>query len=272
MSKKVSTIILDWAGTTVDFGCFAPVNAFIKAFEAFGITPTMEETRAPMGMEKRAHVAKMLEGERLATLWVEKHGSAHTEKDVNEIYKKFEPALFKTLTEYTDPIPGVLATVLELRKMKITIGSTTGYTTEMMDIVIPEAKKKGYSPDCVICPEDVGRGRPYPYMIWRNLEKLRVMDIREVVKVGDTIADIEEGKNAGCISVGVLKGSSMLGLSEKEFADTPMVVIKKLLEEAEAKYIESGADYVIEDITELPELIMSINAGGQSCDCYQYLN
>ena len=259
MCKKVSAIILDWAGTTVDYGCFAPVNAFVKAFEVYGITPTMDETRAPMGMEKRAHVAKMLEGERLSAQWVEKHGRAHTKDDIDNIYREFEPVLFKTLHNYTDPIPGVLETVHRLREMGIVIGSTTGYTIEMMDIVEACALEKGYSPDCLICPENVGAGRPYPYMIWRNLEKLRIMDIRNVVKVGDTAADMEEGKNAGCICVGILKGSSMVGLSEKEFAETPQIEIDRFFAEATKKYTEAGADYVINEMIALPKLIESIN-------------
>jgi len=270
LSKKTLAIILDWAGTTVDFGCFAPVNAFISAFEAYGITPTFDETRAPMGMEKRAHVEKMLEGKRLAALWKEKHGRPHTKGDIDKIYKKFEPALFETLADYTDPIPGVLATVKKLREMGFVIGSTTGYTSEMMDIVVSCARDKGYVPDYVVCPEDVGNGRPYPYMIWHNLKKFRVGDVRNVIKVGDTAADIEEGKNAGCISVGVLKGSSMLGLSEKEYEDIPFIDLERLLKKARAKYIEAGADHVIEDITELPELIVTLNANVHNCDCYKY--
>ena len=272
MKKGISAIILDWAGTTVDYGCFAPVNAFIKAFEAFGITPTMDETREPMGMEKRAHAAKMLEGDRLAALWLEKYGRTYTKEDIDGIYGKFEPALFETLSDYTDPIPGVIETVKTLREMGLIIGSTTGYTKKMMDIVAPLAKEKGYYPDCLICPEDVGSGRPYPYMVWRNLEALRVQDVRSVVKIGDTAADMEEGKNAGCICVGILKGSSMLGLSEREYAEMPFVDLYKLHSEARAKYNKAGADYVIEDITELPELIKKLNSNVRSCDCYQYLN
>jgi len=143
--------------------------------------------------------------------------------------------------------------------MGILIGSTTGYTKKMMEIVAPLAKEKGYYPDCLICPEDVGIGRPYPYMIWRNLEKLNVMDVRNVVKIGDTAADMEEGKNAGCICVGVIKGSSMLGLSEKEYAQTPPPEADKLTAQAHSKYIDAGANYVINEITALPKLIESIN-------------
>ena len=259
---KVNAIILDWAGTTVDYGCFAPVNAFIKAFEEFGLTPTIDETRAPMGMQKRAHIAKMLESEQLAAQWVEKQGKPHTSEDIDKIYALFEPNLFSTLEDYTNPIPGAIETVQKIRDMGIKIGSTTGYTRAMMDVVVPSAAKKGYSPDFVVAPDECGNvGRPYPYMIWRNLEQLKVCDIRNVVKIGDTAADMEEGVNAGCICVGVLKGSSMLALSEEEVNTMPEVQLEALLKKAEQEYLDAGADYVIRDITALPELIKLIEKG-----------
>ena len=253
-------IILDWAGTTVDYGCFAPVDAFIEAFKAFGITPTMDETREPMGMQKRAHIKTMLEGKRLASLWQKKTGAAPTQKDIDAIYETFEPALFKVLERYTDPLPGAVETVNQLREMGILLGSTTGYTRPMMDVVEPLAKAKGYAPDCLVCPDEVGDiGRPFPYMVWRNLEQLGVASITQVVKVGDTVADMEEGKNAGCICVGVLKGSSMLGLSEQELSAKTTEQLDWLFEDARHKYFAAGADYVIDDITQLPKLITAIN-------------
>lgn len=32
MKQTIQGVIFDWAGTTVDFGCFAPVSAFAEAF------------------------------------------------------------------------------------------------------------------------------------------------------------------------------------------------------------------------------------------------
>ena len=262
MQKKIKAIILDWAGTAIDYGCFALVEAFVKAFEFYGISPTLDETRAPMGMQKRTHIARMLDGERLAKLWMDKYGSPHTEKDVGNIYGKFEPALFEVLEQYAEPLPGVLDTVKKIRDMGIAIGSTTGYTKAMMDVVVPLARKNGYSPDCLICPDDVSNtGRPFPYMVWRNLEQLKVADIREVIKIGDTAADMEEGKNAGCICAGVLRGSSMLGLSEKEVYGKNHGELDFLLKNAEKEYRKAGADYVLRNITELPKLIESLNKG-----------
>lgn len=264
MENTIKAVIFDWAGTTVDFGSNAPVAAFIQAFEVFGITPTVEETRAPMGMQKRAHIETMLSGEHIAALWSEQYGRSHTQEDVNNIYAAFEPSLFSSLKEHATPLPGVVDTVLKIRDMGIKIGSTTGYTSAMMDIVAPVAKEKGYWPDCLVCPDEVGGiGRPYPYMLWRNLEKLGVTSICEVVKIGDTAADMQEGKNAGCITVGVIKGSNMLGLSEEEFSVLSNVEMAAYFENATKKYRASGADYVIDDITALPQLLDMLNKGDQ---------
>ena len=257
--SKIKAVIMDWAGTTVDYGCFAPVNAFIAAFDAFGVKAGVEETRAPMGLAKRQHIEKMLENPDIAAQWEKVHGRSHTREDIDKIYALFEPALFKTLSAHTDPLPGVINAIARIREMGIAIGSTTGYTRAMMDVVIPLAEEKGYAPDSVVCPDETGGiGRPYPYMLWRNLEILGVQTISEALKVGDTAADMEEGKNAGCLCVGVLKGSSMVGLSEEEFARKSGEEISALFEIARRKYIEAGADYVIEDICALPELVLSV--------------
>jgi len=64
-------------------------------------------------------------------------------------------------------------TVENLKRQGLKIGSTSGYTQKMMNVVVPEAAKKGYSPDFYITPDGTnGLGRPYPYMIYRNMEAL----------------------------------------------------------------------------------------------------
>jgi phosphonoacetaldehyde hydrolase len=256
---KISAIILDWAGTAVDYGCFAPVDAFLSAFAAFGLSPTLEETRAPMGLQKRAHIEKMLAGVRLAAQWEALHGTPPAREDIDRIYARFEPALFEALPAHAEPLPGALDAVAKARAMGIAIGSTTGYTRAMMDVLAPLAKQKGYAPDCLVCPEETGGlGRPYPYMLWRNLETLGVAYIGAVLKVGDTAADMEEGKNAGCLCVGVLKGSSMAGLSQEELQALGTEARQALFRQARQNYFAAGADYVIEEIAQLPALLKQL--------------
>jgi phosphonoacetaldehyde hydrolase len=263
--REIKTLVLDWAGTTVDYGCLAPVDAFRSAFEAFGVSPTSAELRAPMGLAKRAHIATMLRGERLGALWREAHGHSPGPADVDAVYDRFEPALYATLADHAEPLPGVLEAVARIREMGVAIGSTTGYTREMMDVVAPLARAAGYAPDAIVCPDDTGGvGRPAPYMLWRNLERLGTPSIHAALKVGDTAADMAEGRNAGCLTVGVLRGSSMVGLSEAELAQMPRAEVGAILDAADQAYLHAGADFVIADIGELPRLIESLGQRPQA--------
>jgi phosphonoacetaldehyde hydrolase len=164
--------------------------------------------------------------------------------------------LFGLLGEYAERLPGVKDCAEYLRAEGIPIGSTTGYTTEMMGALCPRVRESGYSPDSMVCPDGVGNvGRPYPYMLWRNLKILKVKDVRRVIKAGDTVSDVEEGKNAGCFTVGVLEGSSMLGLSMQEVRSMPEAELNRKKEIAARQYYSAGADMVLNDISELPRLI-----------------
>lgn len=256
MERKIEAVIFDWAGTTVDFGCFAPVQAFISAFEEFGITPTVEEVRKPMGMLKRDHIKTMMNMERIHQEWKRIHGRDFTEKDVDQVYEVSERSILKILDGYAAPKPYVLESVKRLREMGIKIGSTTGYTDEMMAIVVPKAKELGYEPDCWFSPNSVeNMGRPYPYMIFKNLQELRVSSVKNVWKVGDTVSDIKEGIAAGVITVGVIEGSSVMALSEEQYNALSDEEKKTECEKVRKIYENAGADYVIQNMSELPKLV-----------------
>ncbi|MEK5176634.1 phosphonoacetaldehyde hydrolase [Heyndrickxia sp. FSL W8-0496] len=259
--NKIEGVILDWAGTTVDFGCFAPVNVFIDIFKHAGVNVTMEEARAPMGLLKIDHIRAMLSMPRISHLWKERFGREFNEQDVEKLYAEFEPALMSSLAEYTDVIPEVIEAVQTLRSQGLKIGSTTGYTQSMMDVVVPNAHKKGYSPDFYITPDGTNSlGRPYPYMIYRNMEALKLSASWKVVKVGDTTSDIKEAVNAGVWSVGVIIGSSEMGLSLSEYNALSEVDQEKAISRTEQIFLQSGADFTIKTMGELPQLIGKINS------------
>lgn len=254
--QKKTVVIFDWAGTTVDYGCFAPVKAFAEVFKNAGIEPTMEEVREPMGMLKWDHIRTMLSMQRIHDLWTKKYGKEPEDADADRLYREFEPALLQILDQYAQPNPYVLETVQALREKGIKIGSTTGYTDIMMDTVTVAARNAGYEPDCWFSPDSVGsKGRPYPYMIYKNMEKLQISSADALVKVGDTISDIREGKNAGVFTIGVLEGSSLIGLSKEEYEALPESRREQVLEEAAKKYEEAGADAVIRDIRGVLEYV-----------------
>lgn len=255
----IEAVIFDWAGTTVDYGCFAPVKAFMEAFAHYGVPVTMEETRKPMGMLKRDHIRTMLHMERIAAEWKRVHGHEATEADVDAVYAQFEPKLFSILDQYAAPKPFAVETAAKLREMGLKIGSTTGYTDAMMNIVVPKAAQQGYAPDCWVSPDGAeGKGRPYPYMIFANMQKLGVTSVRNVVKVGDTISDVKEGVNAGVWTVGVVEGSSELGLSQEEFEALTPQEREAACRKVEESFREAGAQFVIQNLSQLPELICAL--------------
>ena len=98
--KKIECVIMDWAGTAVDYGCFAPVAAFLKAFAEKGLTVTMEEARGPMGMTKIDHIRELFKLPSVTEQFKQNYNRNWTEEDVVSIYKEFEKHLFASLEEY----------------------------------------------------------------------------------------------------------------------------------------------------------------------------
>ena len=249
MAKRIKAVIFDWAGITIDYGCFAPVDGFIKGFQSIGFDITSEMARRPMGLSKIDHmraIAKMLP-------------VAISEEQIQAAYKVFEKTLFNNIAEHCDVKDYVLDTVSSLRLDGIKIGSTTGYTSKMMEEVLPIAARQGYAPDYWISGDLVPKGRPYPYMIWQNLMQFSIQNPRLAVKVGDTIADIEEGKHANCWTVAIVMGSSELGLSRDEVLrmDPDELANRKAL--LRRRYSKAGVDYIINDMDELKNVILDIN-------------
>lgn len=255
--SKWDAVIFDWAGTTVDFGCFAPVQAFVEVFKEYGVEPTMEEVREPMGMLKIDHIRTMLKMPRIKECWTKKYHAEPTEEDAQKLFAIFEEKLLSILHLYAEPKKETEAAVKKLRHHGIKIGSTTGYNDKMMEIIVPLAKEKGYAPDTWFSPDSTNNvGRPYPYMIFQNMRALGLMDVSRIIKAGDTISDIKEGKNAGVFTVGIVVGSSEMGLSEGEYQALSKEEQEKKCEEVTAKFMAAGADKVFLTLTELVDFVV----------------
>lgn len=257
--KKIECVIMDWAGTAIDYGCFAPVAAFLKAFAEKGLAVTMEEARGPMGMTKIDHIRELFKLPSVTEQFGQRYHRDWTEEDVTAIYREFEKHLFASLAEYTTPIPGVIEVIERLKKEGIKIGSTTGYTDAMMEIVLPGAAAQGYTTDHCVTSNHLPAGRPQPYMIYRNMIDLAVPSVQSVVKYGDTIADIKEGVNAGVWTVGVILGSNEMGLTQEETEKLPAEELNRRMAAVRKRMYMAGAHYVVNTIAELPEIIEIIN-------------
>lgn len=254
----IKCIIMDWAGTAVDFGCFAPLQVFLNVFGERGVSLTYREVREPMGLPKIDHIRALLAMPAVQSRFAAAHGRASTEEDVRALYADFESQLFATLESYATPLPGVVETIGMLHESGIRIGSTTGYTRAMMEVVRPAAARQGYEVDYLATPDDTRAGRPAPYMIFRNMIELGIPSVRQVVKVGDTLSDIREGLHAGVYTVGVITGSSELGLSQEECRALPPDELAGRKKAARARMLAAGAHDVLDTIADLPAFLERI--------------
>jgi phosphonoacetaldehyde hydrolase len=256
---SIRLVVFDWAGTTVDFGSCAPVAPFIGAFAQCGLEVSPVEARGPMGIHKRDHIRALFALPAVASRWRAAHGRDWSEADVERVYDIFIPLQMEVLAAYAGPIPGVVDAVEELRRRDVKVGGTTGYFRAAADRLAAAARKLGYAPDVGMCPDDVSAGRPAPWMIFRLMEETGVYPSAAVVKIGDTVPDIEEGRNAGAWTVGVTHTGSAVGCSAKEFVALPPQERFDRIAAATRALLNAGAHDVIPSAAEAPSLVDRLN-------------
>jgi len=252
-------VILDWAGTTVDFGSFAPTAVFIKLFANLGVQIKAEHARKPMGLMKKDHLRAIARDPEVAQAWKEACGGEISEKDIDAMFSDFVPMQMACLTEYAQVIPGVPQAIAAFHQMGLKVGSTTGYTREMMEILVPAAKANGYDPDSWVSATDVPAGRPYPWMIYQNAIQMRVYPLEAYVKIGDTLVDIAEGLNAGMWTIGLALTGNMLGLTEVEADALSPAEIEERRDAISSQFLQVGAHFVADSLADTPAILEEIN-------------
>jgi phosphonoacetaldehyde hydrolase len=255
---QILAIMLDWAGTTVDHGSLAPVLALQTLFEQHGITLSTEDARRDMGLLKRDHIQAILALPNIRAEWSAITGREPGQAEVLSLFEKFGPLQMEIITQHSQLIPGVTTVVKEWQARGIRIGSSTGYTRDMLAPVLAQAVRHGYQPDASVCPDEVGAGRPAPWMLMKNAQLLDVYPPAACVKIGDTIVDIEEGKNAGMWTIGLTKTGNLIGFDQKQWELLPQAAKQEQLKRAETTLLEAGADFVAEDLASCNQALSMI--------------
>lgn len=197
----IDLVVFDMAGTTVDDAGNVVLTSLVKAARAHDLPGTPDELNAMMGMDKREvfavlaarrhptdpEAANRLAGDGLATF-------------IEQMQAAYDRSL--------RPIPGAEDTFAFLRARGVKIATDTGFDAVIGGMIMERLNWLGRLIDLAVYSTDVARGRPAPFMIYRAMECLDVLDVRRVMKIGDSPADLEEGTNAGCGEViGVLSGA-----------------------------------------------------------------
>ena len=259
-SGPIKLVVTDLAGTTMDYGSCAPAGAFAELFSRHGIEATQAQAREPMGMHKRDHIRIMTNMPEISKQWEAKFGAAPTEKDVEDLFNEFIPMQTECLPNFNNIIPGVVETATKLRERGIKIAATTGYNVEMMNMVLTGAKEFGFQPDVAFSAAEVPAGRPAPWLIYRGMEATGVYPTESVVKIGDTVSDVEAGLNAGVWSIGVTRTGNMLGLPFEEAQALPADEMEQRLADAKQRLEDCGAHYVVESFSEIFSCIDDIES------------
>ena len=260
IQPALQAVIFDWAGTIVDHGSRAPMGAFVKAFAEFNVKITIADARGPMGMAKRDHIRMVGQAPDVAAAWEARFGRPFNEADIDAVFDIFEPLNVASVRDHAHFIPGVLETLATLKARGLRIGSTTGYTRPIMEVLMPIAAAGGFAPEVVVCAGDLAAGRPSPLMMWHAMAQMGIWPAHTVVKVDDTIPGIGEGVAAGTWTIGLSLSGNMVGLTVEELAALSEAERAALRAQATADMLAAGADIVINSVAELPAALDRINA------------
>ncbi|MDF3933963.1 phosphonoacetaldehyde hydrolase [Pseudomonas citronellolis] len=258
--KQLQAVVLDWAGTVVDFGSFAPTQIFVEAFAEFGVQVSLEEARGPMGMGKWDHIRTLCDIPAIAERYRAKFGRAPSDDDVTAIYERFMPLQIEKIAEHSALIPGALDAIASLRQGGLKIGSCSGYPVVVMEKVVALAKTNGYVADHVVATDEVPNGRPHPAQALANVIALGIDDVAACVKVDDTWPGILEGRRAGMWTVALTCSGNALGLTWEQYQALPADKLEQERQRIGRMFEGSRPHYLIDTIVELPAVVADINA------------
>lgn len=198
-SPDLELAVFDMTGTTVENTGMVG-ETFAAALQADGLQVTADEIGAWRGASKREAIRRL----------IERHSAAdRSDARVERVYADFQDRLRRQFAaEGLRPIAGAEETFAWLRTRGIRLAFNTGFDRDLADLILGALKWDRGTVDAVVCGDEVSRGRPAPFMVFRAMERTGVVNVRRVATVGDTRLDLEAGWNAGVgQNIGVLSGA-----------------------------------------------------------------
>jgi phosphonatase-like hydrolase len=196
----IKMVVFDMAGTTVNENNVV-YKTLQKAIQEAGFPVTLDQVLAEgAGKEKLEAIKSILKV----------FAGKQDEGLSKNIYKNF---IAQLETAYRDldiyPQEGALEVFSQLKAKGIRVVLNTGYNKETAwSLTNKLGWKKGVEFDSLVTASEVPNSRPDPDMIWLAMEQVGLHERSEVAKVGDSVIDIEEGRNAGCgLVVGITTGA-----------------------------------------------------------------
>lgn len=256
-------VIFDLAGTIIDYGSLAPIYVFIALFKKYGIILSEEQAKFPMGLQKLQHIKELFKDPDILKQYIKLYNTNPTD---NVIYKMYLDSIEigkSIIPIMSQPIFGVEKIIQFLIEHDIKIGSTTGYSKEIIQSII-DYNSKNFDPNLInilsnsITSDNVIFGRPEPWMIYHSAEKMRIYPMSNIVKIDDTLPGLLEGINAGTLTIGVVKTGSFLGLTKENVDQLDTIDLDKKLNIIRQKMYSIGCDYVVDSVNDIIPILIKI--------------
>lgn len=207
---RIELVVFDLAGTTVKDNQDVH-RALQKALAKFNVAVTLEEVNDVMGIPKPVAIRLLLKRKKVSPI------SSEIMRDIHRAFVA-EMIHFYKYDSSVGEKDGVSATFRELKERKIKVAVDTGFDRAITDALLTRmgwVQKKLI--DCSVTSDEVLQGRPHPDLIYKAMALTHVTDVKKVVKVGDTVSDLQEGNSAGCaLVVGITSGAFSFGQLQKE--------------------------------------------------------
>jgi len=208
--------VFDVAGTTV-LDDDAVVDAMIAALALDGTPAPRQAVKAAMGMPKPVAIRQLLNA-------TDSTPGCATDVRVDRIFQAFVGLVKERYRRDTSirEADGTTALFRELRRLGIRVALDTGFSRDVLDVLLGRLGWNADMVDCTVSSDEVARGRPYPDLIFRAMEMTGVTSPAEVAKIGDTPVDILQGRAAKCgLVVGVTYGTH--SRAELGHFDVPLI-------------------------------------------------
>jgi phosphonoacetaldehyde hydrolase len=257
--RQIKGIIFDLSGTIIDPFGHGPITGLYDTFRRQHIILDSNEVRCATGNNKLTHIKEILKLSTVQNKWIARKDKLPTEKDADDIFAKYRliQTHFLQKKDFTTLIPNTLTMINYLRKKYgILYGGTTGYDSMMVEPILHHLKEQGFEFNIFFASDQIPRSRPYPDGIVANLAVLNLQS-SQALKIGDTYVDMEEGKEANCVCVGMTDYSDMMGKCMEDSSFYSKVGFDKIRarEIISKRLILGGADFVIPDITSLGTVV-----------------
>lgn len=258
---SIRLAVFDLGGTIVDRYSLSPFISLKHAFRRKGLDIPNRLIYKDMGVDKHYHIDLILKDKYISREWKQKHGKYPDMNSTMSVFDEFIKYQMDDGIKNIEILPETKTCINWLGNNNISTGVTTGFSRPIMNAIKEKLLDENIHIDKYVSSTCLGKpGRPNPHMMREIINHLSISDPRRVIKIDDTVVGLQEGKNAGAITVGVAKWSTNMKMTDyEEDKNTSKEEYVERLKKSREILWSAKPDYVVDSLNELPKIIYHIN-------------